>query len=286
MLLPAVAVLVAVLAYPLGRLGLVSFQQYNLRELIAGRGTWIGLDNYTAILGDKVFWTVVLRTAAFTAVNVGLTMGLGLLIALLMRRLGRTMKFLVTLSLISAWAMPAIVAVAIWQWMVDFEFGVFNWLLTTLHLGDFEHHNWFVNPWQGWAVITAVVVWGAIPFVAITLYAALTQVPQELEEAARCDGANALQIFRNVTVPVIKPVLVILTSLSTIWDFQVFTQVYVMLGGRADEDYWVMGVYSYIQAFGTGHYGMGAAISVVLVLMLLSVTFFYIRQMLRIGDVK
>jgi N,N'-diacetylchitobiose transport system permease protein len=283
---PTVAVLGAVLAYPLYELVRISFQHFGLRELISHEGTWTGLANYTRILHDAEFWGVVGRTVAFTAVNVSLTIALGTLIALLLERVARPLQLLVTAGLVSAWAMPFIVAVDIWQWMVDYEFGVLNWTLTHLHLGDFTHHNWFANPIEGFGVITALVVWGAIPFVAITLYAGLTQVPRELVEAARVDGASGWKVFRHITLPILKPIFVILISLSIIWDFQVFNQIWVMLGERPTSDYYLMSIYSFVQSFRVHQYGLGAAIAVVMVLMLLVVTFFYIRQMVRIGEVE
>jgi N,N'-diacetylchitobiose transport system permease protein len=284
LLLPCVIVLAGVLAYPLYKLVDFSLQHYGLFDLIRHHGQYIGTANYRAILGDSQFWHVVVRTIVFTAVNVGLTMVLGTLIALLLERLGRAMRIAVTATLIFVWATPTIVAVDIFQWMVDFEFGVFNWLLTELHLGNFIHHDWFADSKQGFGVITALVVWGAIPFVTITVYAGLAQLPGELVEAARVDGANAWKVFRHITFAILKPIFVICTSLSIIWDFQVFNQVWVMLDTRPSEDYYLIGVYSFVQSFSTRQYGLGAAIAVVMVLMLLVVTFFYIRQMVRIGE--
>jgi N,N'-diacetylchitobiose transport system permease protein len=281
LLAPSLVVLAAVLAYPLYRLVVLSFQQYGLRELFAGRGRFVGLENYRSILGDAFFWTVVARTVVFAGVCVGLTMVLGTLVALLLRRLGRRMRLLVTAGLVAAWATPVLTAVAIWQWMFDFEFGVVNWLLTELGVGDFVNHNWFDRPLEGFTVIVLVVVWGALPFVAVTLHAGLTQVPAELEEAARVDGAGAWQVFWNVTFPILKPVFLILTTLSTIWDFKVFTQIWVMLNQRPGRDYFLLGIWSYNESFGVSNYGKGATIAVVMVVLLMVLTSFYVRQMLR-----
>jgi N,N'-diacetylchitobiose transport system permease protein len=286
LLVPALVVIVGVLGYPLYFLTRLSFEHYGLRELIAHHGTWNGFANYSQLFHDAEFWRVIARTVVFTAVNVGLTMLFGTLIALLLERLGSVMRMVVTTGLVAAWAMPFIVAVDIWQWMVDYEFGVLNWTLTELHLGDFRHHNWFDSPWQGFAVITACVVWGAIPFVAITLYAGLTQLPRELAEAAEVDGATGWQVFRHVTVPILKPLFVILISLSIIWDFQVFNQVWVMLGARPTSDYYLIGIYSFVESFRVSQYGLGSAIAVVMVVFLFGVTFVYIREMVRIGELE
>jgi N,N'-diacetylchitobiose transport system permease protein len=178
------------------------------------------------------------------------------------------------------------VGVAIWQWMVDYEFGVLNWTLTKLHVGNFIHHNWFDHPLQGFAVITAVVVWGAIPFAAITLYAGFSQVPQELVEAAEVDGATSWDVFRRITFPLVKPIFIIITSLSIIWDFQVFQQIWVMLESRPSNDYFLIAVYAFVSSFRVSQYGLGAAIAVVMVGLLLGVTFVYVRQMVRISEVE
>ena len=281
LLAPALLVLAAILGFPLYRLVSVSFQEYGLKELFAGHGTWIGLENYREIFGDSFFWTVVARTVVFAAVCVALTMGLGTLVALLLRNLGRTMRVLVTAGLVAAWAMPTLTAIAIWQWLFDFEFGVVNWLLTKLGVAGYEQHNWFDQPLQGFAVIVVVVVWAALPFVAITLHAGLTQVPAELEEAARVDGAGPWQVFRHITFPVLKPVFLILATLSTIWDFKVFTQIWVLLNQRPSREYFLLGIWSYSESFGVTRYGKGAAIAVIMVILLLLVTSFYVRQMLR-----
>jgi N,N'-diacetylchitobiose transport system permease protein len=286
LLAPTTVVIGAVLAYPIFFLVRLSFEKYGLEELIAHKGRWIGVDNYTTILHDSEFWRVLLRTVVFTAVNVGLTMVLGTLIALLLVQLGSFMRFVLATGLVLAWAMPVVVAAQVWSWMVDFEFGVLNWTLTELHLGDFSHHDWFANPIEGFAVITALIVWGAIPFVAITLYAGLSQLPQELLEAASIDGAGAWRVFRDITLPLLKPIFLILTSLSIIWDFQVFNQVWLMLSLHPTTDYFLMSIYAYAQAFGISEYGRGAAIALVMVAVLLCMTFVYVRQMARLGEFR
>jgi N,N'-diacetylchitobiose transport system permease protein len=284
LLLPATAVIVAVLGYPLYKIVALSFQQYGLFELIRHQGKWIGLDNYKTVLQDATFWQVLLRTFVFTIANVALTMVLGTLVALLLAALGKFMRLLLTTALVLVWAMPPVVSVNIWNWMVDYEFGVLNWTLTKLHLGNFIHHDWFVNPLQGFAVITAIVVWGAIPFVAITLYAGLTQLPSDIVEAARIDGAGALRIFRDMTVPILKPIFVILTSLSVIWDFQVFTQIWIIRNYRPESDYYLISIYSFVTSFNQSQYGLGSAIALIMVLIMLGFTFVYIRQMVRLGE--
>ena len=285
LLAPAAVVLGAVLAYPLYLIGRLSLEKYGLFELIRHKGRWIGLDNYSQIVHDSEFWHVLLRTIAFTAVNVSLTMVLGTAIALLLVRVSTVLRYMLTGALVFVWATPVVVAVDVWRWLVDPQFGLLNWVLNELHFGNFVRHDWFVNPWSGFGVITAVVVWGAIPFVAITVFAGLSQVPQELIEAAQIDGARSWNVFREVTLPLLKPIFVILTSLSIIWDFQVFNQIWIMLDQRPSTDYYLMSVYSFVESFRLSEYGLGSAIAVVMVLIMLCVTFVYIRQMVKAGEV-
>jgi N,N'-diacetylchitobiose transport system permease protein len=283
---PAVIVIAAVMAYPLGTLVALSLQHYGLRELLAHQGTWIGLENYLDIFRDALFWQVVARSVAFTAAAVSISMVLGTLLALLLERVHSAIRLLLSGALIFVWATPVVVAIDIWQWMFDFEFGVANWTLTRMHAGSFIHHNWFESPIQGIAIIVALVVWGALPFLTITLYAGLMQVSRELVEAAQSDGASSWRVFWNVTMPTLRPLFLILFSLSTIWDFQVFNQVWIMLNQRPSSGYFVMSVYSYVQSFKVARYGQGAAIAVVMVMLLLLATFVYVRQMSRTGELE
>ena len=285
LILPGVAVIVGVLGFPLGWLVWLSFQHYGLKELIAHQGVWVGFDNYRTILADPLFHQVIVRTLLFTFACVALTVVLSTLIAILMRKVRRGVRLVVMSALVFVWATPVIVTVDIWQWMFDYEFGVINYLLTQLHVGSFIHHNWFDNPLQGWTVFVLVVVWGAIPFVAITIYAGLLQVPGELLDAAEVDGAGAWQRFRFVTAPILKPIFLIVTCLSTIWDFGVFNQIYVLLNQRPSADYYTIAIYSYRESFGVSQYGLGATIAVLMVIVLVIVTLFYVRETIRVAEI-
>jgi N,N'-diacetylchitobiose transport system permease protein len=281
----SVVVIGGILAFPLGWLAWLSTQHYGLRELIQHQGDWVGFDNYRTILADPLFHQVILRTLLFTSAAVGLTLVLSTLIALLLQRVSRIVRVTVMSALVFVWATPVIVSVDIWQWMFDYEFGVINYVLTQLHLGNFIHHNWFDNPVQGWSVLVVIVVWGAIPFVAITLFAGLLQVPSEIIDAAQVDGAGPWQRFRFVTAPMLKPLFLIVTCLSTIWDFSVFTQPYVLLNERPSADYYTIAIYSYRESFGVTQYGLGAAIAVVMVIVLVFVTLFYVRETVRVAEI-
>jgi N,N'-diacetylchitobiose transport system permease protein len=158
-------------------------------------------------------------------------------------------------------------------------------VLTRLHLGDFEQHDWYATTFSKLAMVTLLIVWGALPFVTISLYAGLSQVSQDLVEAARIDGAGPLRIFWDITLPVLKPVILILTSLSIIWDFGVFTQPYLLIGAsHVDASNYLMGVYVYIEGYAHSNFGRGAAISLLMLLMVAVMSIPYVRQMVKIGE--
>ena len=287
LILPVIVVITAILGYPLYKLATLSFQQYGLAELIQKKGVWVGFDNFSSVLHDEVFWRVLLRTVIFTAANVGLTIGLGTLIAFLLVRVSTWVRILLTAGLVLVWSMPAVVAVQVWVWMTNFENGILNYVLTELHVGDYTGHDWYGSTFSKLGMVTLLIVWGAIPFVAITVYAGLAQVPRELVEAAEIDGAGPGRVFRDVTFPVLKPIFLILTSLSIIWDFGVFTQPYLLIGSSAvDTSNYLMGVYVFIEGYSHSDFGRGAAISLLMLLIVAVLSIFYVRRMVKMGEAQ
>ena len=285
LILPVVAVIGAILGYPLYKLVTLSFQQYGLAELIQKKGTWVGFDNYESVLRDSIFWDTLLRTVIFTIANVALTIVLGTLIALLLVRVSTLVRVLLTAALVLAWSMPAVVAVQVFYWMTNFQNGVLNYVLAQVGFGA-EQHDWYATTFSKLAMVTLLIVWGAIPFVTITVYAGLAQVPRELVEAAEIDGAGPLRVFRDVTFPILKPIFLILTSLSIIWDFGVFTQPYLLIGAsHLDETNYLMGVYVFLEGYAQSDFGRGAAISLHMLLMVAAMSVVYVRRMVRTEDV-
>jgi N,N'-diacetylchitobiose transport system permease protein len=285
LILPVVVVITAILGYPLYKLATLSFQQYGLAELIQRKGVWVGLDNYESVLRDEIFWHTLLRTVVFTAANVALTIGLGALIAFLLVRVSSVVRVLLTAGLVLAWSMPAVVAVQVWYWMTNFQNGILNHVLTQLHVGDYAQHDWYTTTFSKLAMVTLLIVWGAIPFVTITVYAGLAQVPRELVEAAEIDGASSVRVFRDVTFPILKPIFLILTSLSIIWDFGVFTQPYLLIGAsHIDSTNYLMGVYVFIEGYAHSDFGRGAAISLLMLLIVAALSVFYVRRMVKMGE--
>jgi N,N'-diacetylchitobiose transport system permease protein len=281
---PVIATIAIVLGYPLYWLVKLSTQQYGLFELIRHAGISVGLKNYRSVLHDQVFWHTLLRTVVFTAVNVGLTILLGLAIALLLVRVSAWVRVLLTSGLVLVWSMPVVVAVQIFYWMTNFQNGVVNYVLTQLHVGDFFQHDWYATTFSQIGMVTVLIVWGALPFVVITLYAGLAQVPRDLVEAAEVDGAASWRVFLDITLPILRPILLILTSLSIIWDFGVFTQPYLLIGqSKIHTGNYLMSVYLFEEGYFKSDFGRGAAISILMLVIVALLSVVYVRKMVRIG---
>jgi N,N'-diacetylchitobiose transport system permease protein len=286
LIFPVVAAIAVILGYPLYNLVKLSLEKYGLFELIRHSGTSVGLDNYSSVLHDPVFWHTLLRTAVFTVVNVGLSIGIGTLLALLLVRVSAAVRILLTAGLVLVWSMPVVVAVQVWYWMTNFQNGVVNYALSQLGVGDFEQHDWYATTFSQLGMVTTLIVWGAIPFIVVTLYAGLAQVPSELVEAAEVDGARPWRVFRDVTFPILKPIFLILTSLSIIWDFGVFTQPYLLIEqSRIHASNFLMAIYLFEEGYFKSDFGRGAAISILMLVMVAAMSVFYVRRMVRMGDV-
>jgi N,N'-diacetylchitobiose transport system permease protein len=216
LIVPVLVVIGVILGYPLYWLIRLSTERYGLFELIQHKGASVGLDNYRSVLHDQIFWHTLLRTVVFTIANVSLTIVLGMLVALLLVRVSTVVRVLLTSGLVLVWSMPVVVAVQIFYWMTNFQNGIVNYVLTRLHVGDFFQHDWYATTFSQLSLVTVLIVWGALPFVVITLYAGLAQVPHDLVEAAEVDGARPWRVFRDITLPILRPILLILTSLSII----------------------------------------------------------------------
>jgi N,N'-diacetylchitobiose transport system permease protein len=281
---PVVVVIGAILGYPLYYLVRISLERYGLFELIQHKGVPVGTANYRSVLHDQVFWHTLLRTVVFTAANVGLTIVLGMSVALLLARVSTWVRVLLSSGLVLVWSMPVVVAVQVWYWMTNYENGVLNYVLTKLGIGDYSQHDWYATPFSQLSMVTLLIVWGALPFVAITLYAGLAQVPGDLLEAASVDGASPWRSFRDITLPLLKPILLILTSLSIIWDFGVFTQAFLLIGqSKITPGNYLMSVYLFEEGFLKTDYGRGAAISLLMLVIVAVLSIVYVRRMVRIG---
>lgn len=279
LLIPTGVVLLAIIGWPLIQLIVISFQEFGRAQVFGAPAPFVGLANYQAVLGDPMFWNVLGRSILFAAANVALTMVLGTLVALLMTRLTRFFRLLVSIGLLLAWAMPALTAVVVWGWMFDTQYGVINYALSQLPGVDLIGHSWLIEPLSFFAVATVIITWQSVPFVAFTIYAGLTQVPGEVLEAAQLDGAGAVARFRLIVFPYLKSIFLVVTILQVIWDLRVFTQIYALQGiGGIREQTSTIGVYIFQTSLGTGDFGTGGAIAVILVILMMAISLYYVKK--------
>jgi N,N'-diacetylchitobiose transport system permease protein len=283
LLAPALLVMGGLLLYPLLRVAVISLQDFGLRELVSGRTDWVGFDNYAELLGDGQLWRTALpNTVAFAVVTVALTVVLGTLVALLLVRLGPVTRGVVITAIMMAWAIPAVTGTYVWVFLFTPGDGLAIQALDALGLVDAATANPFTDRLSFFAVAALNVVHHGFPFVALTVLAGLLTVPQEITEAATVDGANAWRRFWSVTFPMLRPVFAVVTVLSTIWDFKVFTQIYLMPGGDGvTRSVLNLGTWSYVESFAQNRYGLGAAIAVLLTALLLVITVGYLRLLFR-----
>lgn len=285
-LVPAIAVLGALLVYPLYQLVVISLYDYRQAQVLGNAPlNFIGLGNYAKLLGDPKFWQVLQNTVGFAAVLVVVTILVGGGLAVLATRLRPWVRNVLFFASLGAWATPAMTGSAVWMFLFDPTLGLVNKLLVGLGFEQFFGHSWTYDKFSAFALVGAEVVWCSFPFVMVTLYAGIIGVPTEVIEAARLDGASTWQLVWQVIVPLLRPMIIVVTIQSIIWDFKLFTQIYVMTnGGGINGQNLVLNVYSYQQAFASSLYGQGAAIGVVMTLLLLLITMVYLRVQRRSGD--
>ncbi|MGW3680322.1 carbohydrate ABC transporter permease [Streptomyces prasinus] len=279
-LAPALAVLGGLLAYPVQQLGVISLFRYTQAQVSGGEpATFQGLDNYGELLADEQFRQVLLTTVLFAAACVVFTLAVGCALAVLLTRVRAVPRLALMLAGLGAWATPAVTGSTVWLLLFDADFGPVNRILG---LGD---HAWTYGKYSAFLLVLLEVVWCSFPFVMVTVYAGIRAVPAEVLEAAALDGASQWRVWRSVLAPMLRPILVVVTVQSVIWDFKVFTQIYVMTGGGgiAGQNL-VLNVYAYQKAFASSQYGLGAAIGVVMLLILLAVTLVYLRLLRRQGE--
>jgi N,N'-diacetylchitobiose transport system permease protein len=282
---PTLLILGAVVGFPLVRLGIISTQKYGLRAIFTGHADPAGLSNYTAVLHDPQLAPVLVRTVVFAGTLVAGTILIGLLVAHALHAVGKRMRAAMMICLLGAWAMPSVASTMVWNWLFSPTYGVVNWLITQVGIfGDYTDHIWVARPLSGFFVVWLLVVWMSVPFVAVTLYAGLSQIPKEYHEAAAIDGASWWRRFRAVTVPYLRPVLLLVTVMSVIWDYNVFNQIWLITQGGPEGGTTTLPVWAFTKAFASQSYGQGAAIAVFSVLLLAVLAGWWVRRLVVTGE--
>ena len=277
LLLPSLLVILGVTLYPVISTFLLSF--FNAPIGINQVRTFIGFGNYLDMLHDQTFWETIERTLYFTIVSVGLELILGLAIAQLIHSHPWGWQFL-RFSLIIPWAVPTIVNGAMWRWIYSADFGALNGLL--MQLGLIKHYvAWLTLPNMAMNLVIIADVWHTMPFVALVLQAALATLPEDLDEAAAVDGANAWQRFWQIRVPLLRPAILVALIVRTVDAFRVFDIVYIITGGGPAYKTLTITYLTYLNSFSFGKQGTGAALSFLISAFTILMALVYIRFLYR-----
>lgn len=282
LLVPALVALVAGLAYPVGKQIVMSVQKFGLEQQFGQAPTFVGLDNFVRVFTDDALWAVVARSIAFCLVNAFLTVVIGFAFALLMRAVATPVRLMLQVCLLLAWAMPMVAGVTVFKWLFDYRTGVVNWLLVQLGFDSFAGYSWLSQPFTFFLVATIIIVWMSVPFVALSMYAGLTAVPEEVLEASRIDGANGRQQFWHILMPMVRPVLSIVLLLQIIWDLRVFAQIRLLQdAGAPVSETNLLGNFIYELGMSRQDFGGAAAVSIFVLLLTVALSWPYVRSLMK-----
>jgi trehalose/maltose transport system permease protein len=273
---PTVILLLAVTAYPLIANLWNSFHFDNLSYGNMPH-KFVGGQNYTSLFRSSSGWVAALeRTLTFTAVTIVFDIVVGLCLALMMHRKFRG-RGLLRASILIPWAVPTVVSAMLWKTMFDPRAGFVDYFLGAIHPA-WSSLTWLnASVWRSWAAIFVADSWKNIPFVAIILLAGLQIIPNEVYEAARIDGASAWQTFRRVTLPMLKPALVVALIFRTLQALLVFDVIYIMTGGGPGTSTETLSFLNYQTFIINTDFGVGGAISVLLLVIALVISAGYVR---------
>jgi multiple sugar transport system permease protein len=261
---PAVIIMIAVTAYPIVYSIYLSLQRYDLR--FPGQAEFIGLDNYVSVLTSPYWWIAFWNTVIITVVSVAIELVLGMALAVVMHRtlFGRGA---VRTSILIPYGIVTVVAAFSWQ---------FAWTPSTGYLSAlFNDAAPLTSKWQAIAVIILAEVWKTTPFMALLLMAGLALVPEDLQKAARVDGASAWQRFVRVTLPLMKPAILVALLFRTLDAFRIFDNIYILTSGGQDTG--SVSILGYDNLFIGLNLGIGSAISVLIFICVAIIGFLFIK---------
>lgn len=277
LLAPVTIVVFVVIIWPIVQALSLSF--YNTRILNFSSGKFIGFDNYIALFKDRYFWNSLRVTVIYGFSTMVLTYGLGLTFALLLSR-DMPMRGLIRTIFILPWAIPEVVAVMIFVWMLDPQFGVINHLLVSIGVID-APQAWLSRADLAMPALLMVTAWRAFPLAMLILLAGLQTIPKEQYEAARIDGAGPIARFFHVTLPGLRSVNIILILLLILNSFRAVTMIYAMTHGGPARSTETLSILTYNTAFDYQKIGYAAAQGTVLLLILLVISVVYFGLALR-----
>ncbi len=257
LILPALGILIAFQIVPILIGANASFRDWSLFN---PQKTFVGLTNYRRILTDPLFYgTVLPNTFLFMGASVTLGLLAGLTLASMLNRRFPGARLVRTAILLPLMVPPVVAAIMI-TWMFNDQFGVANAVLVALGV---EPVAWLVGRWTSFGIVIMTDVWLWTPWFTILILAALQTLPPEPHEAARIDGANAWQVFRNITLPLLRPVLMVCIVVRSIDAFRVFDIVWTITKGGPARSTEVFSIYAYKQAFVYLNFDLGSAASLI-----------------------
>jgi multiple sugar transport system permease protein len=275
LLAPLALVLILVVGYPLVNSFILSLYRVNLANPEQGQ-PFVGLGNYLYAFRQADFWYSVQRTFYFTILSVGLELALGLLFAVLLNEQFRG-QLPARLAMIAPWALLTVSNGVLWAWILNPTYGVANTLLMSIGVLD-APKAWLSDTFWTMNVIILADTWKTLPNMTLLLLAGLQPIPHDLYEAAAIDGATRWQIFSRITLPLLRPVILVAVALRTIGAFRVFDIIYVLTGnGGPANSTKVISFYTYDQAFRYLFFGYGAALSWLITAFMLILIAIYMR---------
>ncbi|MGH8828284.1 MAG: carbohydrate ABC transporter permease [Jiangellaceae bacterium] len=269
---PAFVVMLLVTAYPILQAAFDSLFRYRLTDPDARE--FAGLNNYVVVLTDSVWWRAVGVTVLITAITVAIELVLGFALALVMHKALTTLRPILRTAILIPYAIITVVSAFAWQYAFDIDSGFFNAWFSWLP-GIDETTNWFGSFWPSIAVICASEIWKTTPFISLLLLAGLAQVPEDLQEAAKVDGATWWQRMYKVTIPNMKAAIMVALLFRTLDAFRIFDNVFIMTQGANGTE--VVSFLAYRQTISRLEIGLGSAVSVLLFLCVVLISFVFIR---------
>lgn len=275
MVFPAAVVVLLMMFYPLVQVIIFSFSEVKLPYFDL---SFVGLDNYASVLFQKSFLTIIANTLIWTAVSLSFRFILGFVSALIIdtSMLGKKAFRIIILL---PWILPQIVTANIWRWLYNPENGLINSVLSSIN-PDLAL-NWLGT--RGTALLSVALtnVWMGFPFLMLMLVAGMQGIPKDFTEAAKIDGANAIQVFRHITLPSLKNIIVILAILEFINGFNSFDLLFVMTGGGPGISSETLGLYIYRTAFSNFNFGVSSATGMILIIAIVVFFVFYVPSTKR-----